>query len=105
MAQKKNIKITKTELRAIMDDYKPKASDDDETLLMKEALQSLDESDRIIFTLYVDMASEQKLASLLGVSRTPVHNLIVRCKQQITDYINDKQNGNNKSLIDSGNHS
>lgn len=89
MAQKKNIKITKTELRAIMDDYKPKASDDDETLLMKEALQSLDESDRIIFTLYVDMASEQKLANLLNVSRTPIHSLITRCKEIIKKYIED----------------
>jgi DNA-directed RNA polymerase specialized sigma24 family protein len=85
-------KITKSELKAIMADYMPnEAKDDDDTLLLKEALQSLNTSDRIIFTLYIDFASEQKLATLLGVSRTPVHNLIVKCRKEINEYVKNKK--------------
>lgn len=83
-------KITKKELKALMNDYLPNDKDDDKTLLLKEAIQTLDESDKIIFILYTDLASEQKVADLLNVSRTPIHNLIVRCRAQITDYVKSK---------------
>lgn len=85
-------KISKQELKGIMDDYKPNTDkDDDYILLIKEAIQSLNESDKIIFLLYTEFASEQKLADLLNVSRTPIHSLIVKCRQKINDYIKNKQ--------------
>lgn len=81
-------KITKSELKAIMADYMPNPEkDDDEMLLFKEAVQCLNISDRIIFLIYTDVASEQKVADLLGVSRTPVHSLIIRCRDYINNYI------------------
>lgn len=87
---KPRIKITKADLKAIMAEYEPSPKDDDYTLLLKQSLKTLEDSDRIIFTLYIEFASEQKVANILNVSRTPVHSLIVRCRTQINEYL--KQN-------------
>lgn len=85
---KEKIKISRKELKMIMEEYLPNPDkDDDDMLLFKEAVQCLNTSDRIIFLIYTDVASEQKVADLLGVSRTPVHSLIVRCRDYINNYI------------------
>lgn len=92
---KEKIKISRKELKMIMDEYTPNPDkDDDDMLLFKEAVQCLNTSDRIIFLIYTDVASEQKVADLLGVSRTPVHGLITRCREQINNYVKKhKQDG------------
>lgn len=98
--------ITKAQLKAILDDYKPQPdTDDDDMLMLKQAIQHLEESDRIIFVLYTDLCSEQKLADLLHVSRTPIHSLIVRCRESINNYLQIHKNGNNKSNTNSHNNS
>lgn len=83
----KKPKINKSELKAIIADYQPTPQDDDYMLAIKDALNTLLPSDKIIFLMYVDLASEQKVADILGVSRTPVHSLIVRCKTIIKEYL------------------
>lgn len=86
--------ITKKELQAILADYEPNASDDDTMILYKEAINNLDAADKIMFVLYADLASEQKVADMFNVSRTPIHSLIKRCRQEITDYIKTHTNDN-----------
>lgn len=74
----------------MMADYEPTSLDDDDMLLIKEAIETLLPSDKIIFLMYTDLMSEQKVADILGVSRSPVHSLIVKCRQKINDYIKNK---------------
>ena len=75
----------------MMADYEPTSLDDDDMLLIKEAIDNLLPSDKIIFLMYTDLMSEQKVADILGVSRSPVHSLIVKCRNQINNYIKNKQ--------------
>lgn len=87
--QQPGLKVSKTELKAMMADYEPTTQDDDKMLLIKEAIDTLLPSDKIIFLMYTDLMSEKKVADLLGVSRSPVHSLIVRCREHINNYLKD----------------
>ena len=89
--QQQQCKISKTGLKAMMADYEPTSLDDDDMLLIKEAIDNLFPSDKIIFLMYTDLMSEQMVADILGVSRSPVHSLIVKCRNQINNYIKNKQ--------------
>lgn len=90
-----NINISTKELKRICKDYeydeeahKMMADDEDERpFLIKKAMRQLDKADFIIFCLYMEYQSERKVASLLGCSRTPTHNMIVRIKKQIKELI------------------
>ncbi len=84
------IDITKQELKNIMEQFEPNVlMDDDEFYEYKEAMSHLDKSDQIIFALYAELQSERKVAELLGVSRSPIHKIITKIRQQILDYDND----------------
>ena len=92
MSQPKNqdIKITKKELKNIMEEYEPDVMTDNEDLYKhKEAIKSLDKSDQIIFALYSELQSERKVAELLGVSRSPIHKIITSIREKILKHIND----------------
>ena len=84
-----NINITAKELKAICKEYEYDAEahllseDDERPFLIKKAMSKLDKSDYIIFCLYMEYKSERKVAQLLGCSRTPLHNNIVKTKEQI----------------------
>ena len=52
-------------------------------------MQSLEKSDQIIFSLYAEMESERKVAELLGVSRSPIHKIISKIKEEIIGKAND----------------
>lgn len=88
-----NINITAKELRAICKEYEYDAEahllseDDERPFLIKKAMSKLDKSDYIIFCLYMEYKSERKVAQLLGCSRTPLHNNIVKTKEQIKSYL------------------
>lgn len=88
-----NINITAKELKAICKEYEYDAEahllseDDERPFLIKKAMSKLDKSDYIIFCLYMEYKSERKVAQLLGCSRTPLHNNIVKTKEQIKNYL------------------
>jgi hypothetical protein len=90
-----NINITPSELRKICRDYyydeeahKMMADDEDERpYIIKRAMSKLDKSEFIIFCLYMEHQSERKVANLLGCSRTPCHNMIVKIKDKIKSLI------------------
>ena len=104
MSQQKNpnIKITKNELKNIMEEYEPDAMTDNEDIYKyKEAIKSLDKSDQIIFALYSELQSERKVAELLGVSRSPVHKIITSIREKILKHINDTNKHIDNTTTDS----
>jgi len=89
------IDISKQELKNIMEQFKPDTLRDNEQFYRyKEAMTHLDKSDQIIFCLYAELESERKVAELLGVSRSPIHKIISKIRQQILEYDTDKPTHN-----------
>ena len=83
------ISITKNELKNILEQFKPDMlRDNEETFNFKNALQTLEKSDQIIFSLYAELESERKVAELLGVSRSPVHKILAKIKKEILEETN-----------------
>ena len=82
-----SIKITGTELRAILDEYKfdPDVMCDDpqKVRVAKMALERIGESDRIIYCLYLDQESSRKVGKLLGVSHSTILKQLQRIKAEI----------------------
>lgn len=90
------IDISKNELKNIMDQFKPDiVRDDDEFFKYKNAMEKLDKSDQIIFCLYAELQSERKVAELLGVSRSPIHKILTKIRQQILEYYDNGKPANN----------
>lgn len=89
-------------LNKVMDSYKPDESIwrdyDDDILLLKRALDNLNDADRIIFVLYAEYGSLRKVGKKLGVSHSIVYKNISRIKKEIYDYI--KANCNSSELLD-----
>lgn len=83
------INVKPSELRNIMDQFKPDMLRDNEELYKyKEAMSHLEKSDQIIFSLYAELESERKVAELLGVSRSPIHKIITKIRKEILEYDN-----------------
>ena len=88
------IRIDPKELKAICKEYEFDEEtaifeEDERVYQIKEALTKIDRADFIIFSLYMEMQSERKVAKQLGVSRTPINRAIKRIKQQIRDLMDD----------------
>lgn len=83
------IDIKPQELRNIIEQFKPDPLRDEESVYKyKTAIDKLNKSDKIIFALYAELASERAVAELLGVSRSPIHKLLVKIRKQIMNYTN-----------------
>lgn len=88
------IQIDPKELKAICKEYEfdeetALFEEDERVYNIKKALTKIDRADFIIFSLYMEMQSERKVAKQLGVSRTPINRAIKRIKQQIRDLMDD----------------
>lgn len=89
------IDIKPQELRNILEQFRPDMlRDNEEFYKYKEAIQHLEKSDQIIFSLYAELESERKVAELLGVSRSPIHKIITNIRKQILEYDTDKPTDN-----------
>lgn len=79
--------INPEELKAILADYKYNddimCDDDERVLAIKKAISKLNDPDRIIFCLYMDLGGSRKVGKVLGVSRTTVLKEINRIKMEI----------------------
>ena len=53
------------------------------TTSVKKAISKLNDPDRIIFCLYMDLGGSRKVGKVLGVSRTTVLKEINRIKMEI----------------------
>lgn len=91
-------------LPKIMNEYKPDNSIwrdyDDDILILKEALNNLSDSDRIIFVMYAEYGSLRKVGKELGVSHSIIYKNIMRIKRQIYDYIKTVGDNNYSRLCD-----
>lgn len=89
-------------LNRVLEDYKADYSiwreDDDDMMNLKQAIDSLSESDRIIFVLYAEYGSLRKVGKQLGVSHSIIYKNVRRIKLQMLDWI--KNNTNNEELIE-----
>lgn len=90
-------------INKILDEYKPHNSiwreDDDFIHFAKEAIQSLSDSDKIIFVLYCEYGSLRKVAKDLGVSHTIIYKEITRIRGLIYDYIKINSTSDNNMLL------
>lgn len=97
MSGTETIELTQKDVKTICQDYRITESDymelDDEQLKLKEAINSLPASDYVMFCLYTELASERKLAKMLGLSRTPISRELRRIRGIIIDYL--ENNGKN----------
>lgn len=84
-----------------MEDYEPDETIwreyDDTVLYFKKAMESLEESDRIIFVLYCEYGSLRKVGKRLGCSHSIIYKNIRRIKLQMLDWL--KENCDNQELI------
>lgn len=84
-----------------MEDYEPDETIwreyDDTVLYFKKAMDSLEESDRIIFVLYCEYGSLRKVGKRLGCSHSIIYKNIRRIKLQMLDWL--KDNCDNQELI------
>lgn len=62
-------------------------TDTDRARMIKYAMAQLGEADRIILIAYCEINSERTLASLLGVSKSTIHNKLAEIRQQIQGII------------------
>ena len=80
------VNLSHKEIKELIKEYTTITDNDDDFMLsIKTTLQELDKADLIVFCLYTHLQSERKTAELLGVSRTPIHSLIVEVKNKIND--------------------
>lgn len=93
-----------TNLKNVMEDYKPDYSiwreDDEDMMLLKRALDSLEDSDRIIFVLYAEWGSLRKVGKKLGVSHSIIYKNISRIKRELYDFIKANCTDSNSLLLD-----
>ena len=88
---KTDIKITTNEVKNICSQFSIDddsiMTDTDEMLQLKKAMSKLDRSDFIIMSLYAELASERNLATILGVSRTPINKELKRIRKILKGYL------------------
>lgn len=78
------VNLSHKEIKELIKEYTTITDDDDDFMLsIKTTLQELDKADLIVFCLYTHLSSERKTAELLGVSRTPIHSLVMEVKNKI----------------------
>ena len=79
--------INPEELRAILADYEYDddimCEDDERVIAIKRALARLNDPDRIIFCLYMDLGASRKVGKVLGVSHSTILKEISRIKMEI----------------------
>lgn len=89
-------------LKRVMEDYVPDESIwreyDDTTLWIKRAMNSLEDSDRIIFMLYCEYGSLRKVGKRLGCSHSIIYKNIRRIKLMMLDWLQD--NCDDEDLVD-----
>ena len=94
----------KMNITEIMNEYKPNldicSENDDEMLLIKNAIDNLTNSDKIIFIMYCELGSLRKVGKELGVSHTIIYKEITKIKNKIYDYIKNVTVSNNNLLLD-----
>ena len=88
MGKKKcrNLEDIQPVLKRALEEYKPNILEDDEEIYqIKQAVDNLQEVDRIIFLLYTELRSFTALSAILGISRSSCFWTVKRIREEIKE--------------------
>ena len=88
MGKKKcrNLENIQPVLKRALEEYKPNILEDDEEIYrIKQAVDNLQEVDRIIFLLYTELRSFTALSAILGISRSSCFWTVKRIREEIKE--------------------
>ena len=88
MGKKKcrNLENIQPVLKRALEEYKPNILEDDEEIYqIKQAVDNLQEVDRIIFLLYTELHSFTALSTILGISRSSCFWTVKRIREEIKE--------------------
>lgn len=78
-------------IQSLIKEYAPNDSlfceDDEQMVMIKQAVASLSPADRIIFILYAETGSLREVGKMLGVSHTTVYKCVKEIKKRILEYL------------------
>ena len=77
------LKISPQEVKNIVSQYDINDNDTDESYAIKQAMNKLELSDKIIYCLYMELGTKTAVADVLGISRISTTRII----KQIEDHI------------------
>lgn len=77
------INISPQEVKNIVSQYDINDNDTDESYAIKQAMNKLELSDKIIYCLYMELGTKTAVADVLGISRISTTRII----KQIEDHI------------------
>lgn len=83
-----DIKITSEELRNICNQFKVNDNDDDTTYAIKKAMEKLEQSDFIIYCLYLELGTKTDVGKVLGISRVSASRIIKSIEGHIKQFLN-----------------
>ena len=86
MGKKKcrNLENIQPVLKRALEEYEPDIMEDDERIFqIKQVVDNLQESDRIIFLLYTELRSFTALSAILGISRSSCFWTVKRIREEI----------------------
>lgn len=83
------IKISAEEIRNIVNSYEPdQLTDSEEGYNTKMAMKELDQADRIIYCLYLELGTKTAVAEVLGISRISTTRIIKQIETEIRNKLN-----------------
>ena len=88
MGKKKcrNLENIQPVLKRALKEYEPNILEDDEEIYqIKQAVDNLQEVDRIIFLLYTELRSFTALSAILGISRSSCFWTVKRIREEIKE--------------------
>ena len=88
MGKKKcrNLENIQPVLKRALEEYKPNLLEDEEEIYrIKQAVDNLQEVDRIIFLLYTELRSFTALSAILGISRSSCFWTVKRIREEIKE--------------------
>ena len=88
MGKKKcrNLENIQPVLKRALEEYEPDIMEDDEKIYqIKQVVDNLQESDRIIFLLYTELRSFTALSAILGISRSSCFWTVKRIREEIKE--------------------
>ena len=88
MGKKKcrNLENIQPVLKRALKEYEPNILEDDEEMYqIKQAVDNLQEVDRIIFLLYTELRSFTALSAILGISRSSCYWTVKRIREEIKE--------------------
>ena len=80
----RNLENIQPVLKRALEEYEPDIMEDDERIFqIKQVVDNLQESDRIIFLLYTELRSFTALSAILGISRSSCYWTVKRIREEI----------------------